>query len=294
MLIVVFLVGCEAQFDQAEANIVTSETMISETPKPSLTPSPSPTPSLVPAPTAKATLIPVAPVELNTDEQALELINECLLSRTWYDEYSIFWSKDIWEANDAEELDIGEATKRLDFQAYSAIGYNNNFHENQEFARFITRGNAIMMIDADEDFSNIIVYDVDNDGIEELITSYVERRGYFAGMHLTAYKYGVPDGAGSQAFQLYKPYKNFILPGVYARYDRAEFRIAEDGQLHLYGVTKNETGEYVLGEDYGEIVIVDGKYLLPSTIEDYYLQDHSKEDFGGVLNYRDVPFYFAQ
>ena len=248
----------------------------------------------MPAPTAKATLLPVPPVELNTDKQALKLINECLLSRSWYDVYYIFWSKDIWKAKKVKELDIGEAAKSLGLQAYSAIGYSKTQRENQEFARFITRGNAVMMIDADEDFSNINVYDVDNDGIEELITSYVERRGYFGGMHLTAYKFGVPDGADSQTLQLFRPYKNFILPGVYAQHDRAEFRIAADGQLHLYGVTKSETGEFVSDEDYGEIVVVDGKYLLPSSIQDYYLQDHSKEDFGGVLNFIDQPFYFAQ
>ncbi len=182
----------------------------------------------------------------------------------------------------------------MGFQSYSAIGYSKTQRENQEFARFITRGNSVMMIDEYENFSNINVYDVDNDGIEELITSYVERRGYFAGMYLTAYKFGVPDGADSQALQLYKSYRNFILPGVYSQHDRAEFRIAEDGRLHLYGVTKSETGESVSGEDYGEIVVVDGKYLLPSSIQDYYLQDHSEEDFGGVLNFIDQPFYFAQ
>ncbi len=74
LIVIIFLVGCEAQFVQGELDTVTSkpisEPTISVTPKPSLTPSanPSPTPSLMPAPTAKATLLPVPPVELNTDK----------------------------------------------------------------------------------------------------------------------------------------------------------------------------------------------------------------------------------
>ena len=184
-----------------------------------------------------------------TNKKALSLIKT-----------NLFFRKNSWERGAfpsvAAERDYPELFDKMRIQVFNAYGDDN------DFGQFFVGGGKVFRLRF-ASLTNTCIYDIDGDGEYELISL-----GF---SDVQVYKLGPQPGKISQKPRVYEAYPSSWRS--YKDYEGTSLHMVTDGggAPKIFSVAENKDGVTVLGQDYGRLIIKDGK-LMPERMDIFPFQ----------------------